>query len=132
MKFNLFSSPATPRCSFTKSHGHRCRMLPLAGSPFCFSHQPAPPPDELLAAELLQAASSLSAPEDINRVLIKIFQAVIQDRLSLKKARALNTLAINILRSFREIAFHQQRKEDSEKEHCNYLGYDIPRPHRAG
>jgi hypothetical protein len=142
MKFSLFSSapPEPARCAFTKSHGHRCRMLPVGGSSYCPAHIPKPDSiastDQLSTADLLQAAGSFSSPEDVHRFLAQVTLQLIQDRISLKKAGLFSYLGQNILRAQREIAFHQKLKEDAnrhEEEESNepYGTYEIPRPWRG-
>jgi hypothetical protein len=142
MNFSLFSSaPHEPaRCAFTKSHGHRCRMLPVNGSPYCPAHIPKPDSiassDQLATADLLQAAGTFSSPEDVHRFLAQVTLQLIQDRISLKKAGLFSYLGQNILRAQREIAFHQKLKEDAqrhEEEESNepYGTYEIPRPWRG-
>ena len=37
-----------PRCTFTTGRGHRCRMLALSGTSYCFPHQPKPEPDPVM------------------------------------------------------------------------------------
>jgi hypothetical protein len=142
MKFSLFSSapPESARCAFTKSHGHRCRMLPLDGSSYCPAHIPKPDSiassDQLATSDLLQAAGAFSSPEDVHRFLAQVTLQLIQDRISLKKAGLFSYLGQNILRAQREIAFHQKLKQEAqchEEEESNepYGTYEIPRPWRG-
>jgi hypothetical protein len=147
MKLNLFSSPqksALPRCAHLSPAGRQCTQPVCSSDPdYCFTHKPklppTPSPESLLAADLTQAAGSLNSPEDVNRVLTKIFLALIEDRISVKKAGILTYLAQNILRAQREIAFHQKlkadalRREEEAESNKSCMGtYEIPRPKRDG
>jgi hypothetical protein len=105
-KSSLLTDP--PRCTFRKSHGHRCKMLALSGTPFCFSHQPKPEPDPVIAPELAEAGGALASPEDVHRALAKIFQLLAEDRISFKKAGVFCFLTQNILRAQREITIKQK------------------------
>ena len=104
-----------PRCTFTTGRGHRCRMLALSGTPYCFSHQPKPEPDPVIAPELAEAAGSLASPEDVHRALTKIFHLLAEDRISLKKVGVFCFLSQNILRAQREIAIKQKLQEELEE-----------------
>ena len=104
-----------PRCTFTTGRGHRCRMLALSGTPYCFSHQPKPEPDPVIAPELAEAAGTLTSPEDVHRALAKIFQLLAEDRLSFKKAGVFCFLAQNILRAQREITIKQKLQAELEE-----------------
>lgn len=89
-----------------------------------------------LAAELSQAAGSLGTPEDVNRVLAKIFLALAADRLSTRKAAVLGYIGQMLLRSHREIAFHKKLAEEeadreAEEERLREgSSWNIPRPIR--
>jgi hypothetical protein len=104
-----------PRCTFTTGRGHRCRMLALAGTPFCFPHQPKPEPAPVIAPELAEGAGTLTSPEDVHRALTKIFQLLAEDRISLKEAGVFCFLSQNILRAQREIAIKQKLEEELEE-----------------
>lgn len=105
------------RCIYTSSHGHRCRSLALDSSRYCFSHRRLQKSDsDSLISELSQAAASLSSPEDVNRVLGKIFMAPLQDRISTKKAGTLGFLGQMLIRSHREIEYYKKAHRQNEKE----------------
>jgi len=88
-------------------------MSASPGSLYCHSHAKNNViVASTLAAELSQAAGSLRAPEDVNRVLAKIFLALAEDRLSTRKAAVLGYLGQMLLRSHREIAFHKKLAEE--------------------
>ena len=96
-------------------------MLAAPGSAYCRCHSKKKGfLASTLAAELSRAAGSLEAPEDVNRVLAKIFLALAEDRLSTRKAAVLGYLGQMLLRSHREIAFH--KKLADEEAERNYSG----------
>jgi hypothetical protein len=135
MNYDLLASRSTnssqptdpPRCTFRKSHGHRCNMLALSGTPFCFSHQPKPDPG--IAPELAEAAGTLASPEDVHRALAKIFQLLAEDRISLKKAGVFCFLTQNILRAQREIALKQKLKAEAglAQQPPHKISWNVPR-----
>jgi hypothetical protein len=90
-------------------------MLALSGTPFCFSHQPKPEPEPVIAPELAEAAGTLASPEDVHRALAKIFQLLSEDRISLKKAGVFCFLTQNILRAQRDIAVRQKLQAELEE-----------------
>jgi hypothetical protein len=111
MKRNVSSpnSDSTSRCIHSTSHGKRCRMLTTPDSRYCHSHATHAKLDATtLAAELSLAAASLATPEDVHRALGKIFLALCDDRISLKKAGTLSYIAQMLLRSHREMAIHRK------------------------
>ena len=118
-----------PRCTFTTGRGHRCRMLALSSTPFCFSHQPKPEPDPAIAPELAEAAGSLTSPEDVHRALTKIFQLLSEDRISLKKAGVFCFLTQNILRAQREIVVKQKLQAEADRANQPYrkISWNVPR-----
>ena len=104
------------RCTFMSARGNRCRMPASPGSPYCRSHaKNTTIVASALAAELSQAAGSLATPEDVNRVLAKIFLALAEDRLSTRKAAVLGYIGQMLLRSHHEIAFHKKLAEEEAK-----------------
>jgi hypothetical protein len=91
-------------------------MLTVPGSRYCYSHASHAKLDAAsLAAELSIAAASLASPEDVHRVLAKIFLALCDDRISLKKAGTLSYIAQMLLRAHREIAVHKKLQEDRDE-----------------
>jgi hypothetical protein len=112
-------------------------MSASPGSLYCLSHaKNTNIVASALAAELSQAADSLGAPEDVNRVLAKIFLALAEDRLSTRKAAVLGYLGQMLLRSHREIAFHkkladEEAARETEEENLRAVNsWTIPRPIR--
>lgn len=106
----------SPRCSHLSPAGRRCSQPVCSSHPsLCFTHKPKLlSPEETILHELTKAAAKLSSPEDINRVLCKVFQALVQDRISLKKAGTLGFLAQTILRTQRDAVFHQKYAHELE------------------
>jgi hypothetical protein len=126
---NSHSGTVLPRCSYLSPSGRRCSLPICSSHPTrCFTHKPVVlSPDQLLAAELSKAAGELATPADVNRVLGKIFLALLEDRISLKKAGTLGFLGQMILRADREIAFHEIADRRSGK---IPVIFDLPRPIR--
>jgi hypothetical protein len=84
-------------------------MLTTPDSRYCHSHAAHAKLDATtLAGELSLAAASLATPEDVHRVTAKIFLALCEDRISIKKAGMLSYLAQTLLRANREIAIHRK------------------------
>src|SRR5215813_12142965 len=93
-------------CCFSYSDGRRCRMLRHRDHPgLCPFHSR----EERQALESERIGSELAATltghyltaSDINHVLGKVFTALAQDRISIKKAKALAYLAQLMLHSLR-------------------------------
>jgi len=132
MKRNTNSSTqqlSSSRCTYMTASGRRCRMSASPGSLYCFSHAKNNViVASTLAAELSHAAGSLGAPEDVHRVLAKIFLALAEDRLSTRKAAVLGYLGQMLLRSHREIAFHKKlADEEAKRNNSGHLTViDIP------
>ncbi len=129
------------RCTYLSSAGRRCRMPASPNSPYCRSHAKNNIiVASTLAAELSQAAGTLGTPEDVNRVLAKIFLALAEDRLSTRKAAVLGYIGQMLLRSHREIAFHKKLADEeanreadreAEEERIHEINsWTIPRPIR--
>ena len=117
------------RCTYLTSAGNRCRMPASPGAPYCLSHvKNTVIVASTLAAELSQAAGSLAAPEDVNRVLAKIFLALAEDRLSTRKAAVLGYIGQMLLRSHREMAFHKKlADEEARRNNSGHITViDIP------
>jgi hypothetical protein len=119
---NSKTNPAS-RCSHRTPSGRRCAQPPCPSHPsFCFTHKPqlVVSLEQSIAQELAAASASLSSPQDLNRVLCKLIQAIILDRISLKKAGALGFLAQTILQTQREIFLrekcaYQRQLEEEER-----------------
>jgi hypothetical protein len=98
------STTITPRCQFQFSDGRNCRMLRSPAHPnFCVFH--AREALQLLESQSLGAEISTSlhgdflTATDINHVLGKLFTAVAQDRIPLRKALALTYMGQVMLTS---------------------------------
>jgi hypothetical protein len=116
-----------PRCGHLSPSGRRCSQPVCSSSPhFCFTHDPklAAPPDTeaALAAELAEAAGDFTKPENVNRVLAKIFHALAAGRLTTKKAGVLSYIAQTILHSQREIAVQKKLEEETRRRDNPYTG----------
>ena len=122
--------PLHDRCHHLSPAGRRCSQPACSSHPtLCFTHAPKPPsPEVAVAAELFEAAGSLETPEDVNHLLTKTVLAFIAGRLPLKKAGMIGFLGRIILRTHREIAFHQQVER---KLHPRTIIHDLPRPDRS-
>jgi hypothetical protein len=115
-------------------------MLTTPGSRYCHSHATHAKLDATsLAAELSQAAASLATPEDVHRVTAKIFLALCEDRISLKKAGMLSYLAQTLLRAHREMAIHRKmemewkelEQQQARRSNGQIYGWNVPRPDRS-
>jgi len=102
------STTISPRCQFQFSDGRRCRMLRTpAHLTFCVFH--AREELQLLESQSLGAQISTSlqgdflTATDINHVLGKLFTAVAQDRIPLRKAAALTYLGQVLLTSLPQV-----------------------------
>jgi hypothetical protein len=106
------------RCHHLSPSGRRCSQPACPSHPtLCFTHAPkSPSPEALIAAELSEAAGSLETPEDVNRLLTKTVLAFIAGRLPHKKAGMIGFLGQIILRTHREIVFHQNVDRDNHPE----------------
>ena len=124
---------AFPRCAHLSPSGRRCSQPVCSSNPtFCFIHSPKPDddpaPDQAFQAELAQSAATLDSPADVRRILSKLFVAVLEDRIPLRKARLLNAMSHTLLRAHREIAYHQKLKDQNPYEEQDI--FDVPRPIR--
>jgi hypothetical protein len=131
------------RCTHKTAHGHRCRSLAAGESQYCVMHaeklkrpkdRPVHAEAELLA-ELSAAAGSLASPDDVNRVLAKLFLALLEDRITREKAGTLGFLAHMLLRSHREIAFHKklelQAAEKAQQAEALPISWNVPDARRG-
>ena len=142
MNRNIPSKSAEPpSCAFLKSHGHRCRMLPVNGTPYCLAHRPKPAalpdPRELVRAELAEAAGTLSTPAEIHRLQAQVTLLLIHGRIAPKLANSYSYQVLTLLRGCREIAHHEKlhaeraEHEAEEARRNTVLSWSIPRPDRS-
>ena len=143
MILDLFKSKSEPNlpfpsCQHRSPAGRQCSQPICSSGPhFCFTHKRKP--EELLIAELTEAAGSLSTPEEIHRSLTRITLLGFQDRLTPKEACGSPYLCQILQRGQSEIAFHQKLKDERAQRAAEQAGEDdvmcwsIPRPtcHRA-
>jgi hypothetical protein len=120
---------SSSRCSHITSNGSRCRMLAASESRFCRSHSQFSRRDATtLTAELSQVAGSLASPEDVQRVLAKIFLALLEDRVSTRKAAVLGYLGQMLLRSQREVLVRKDSVEEDRVKQDIQAFYNDPSP----
>ena len=131
------SRSALPRCQHHSPAGRQCSQPVCSTSPhFCFTHKPDP--DQLLIAELTEAAGSLSTPEEIHNFLKKVTLLRVQGRLTPKESGNYTYLCQILQRGLREIAFHQKLRaeraeHEAEQSRINQvMSWSIPRPDRSG
>ncbi len=142
MILDLFKSEpkprtALPRCQHHSPAGRQCSQPVCSTSPhFCFTHKPDP--DQLLIAELTEAAGSLSTPEEIHNFLKKVTLLRVQGRITPKESGNYTYLCQNLQRGLRDIAFHQklrQERAEHEAEQTRskdpFCGWSLPRPDRS-
>ena len=105
------SRSAFPRCQHRSPAGRQCSQPICSTSPeFCFTHKPKP--EDLLIAELTEAAGALSNPEDIHRFLTRVTLLRIQGRITPRECSSYAYLCLILQRGQREIAFHQKLREE--------------------
>jgi hypothetical protein len=101
------------RCAYKTRSGAPCRYSALPSSSFCKRHildatpsggDPRLSSHDALATELAEAASDSSSQGDLQKVMTKIFLAVLQRRLSRKEAGVLTYMAQTILHAQRAVA----------------------------
>src|SRR5579863_9222915 len=136
--FKSQSKPQTafPRCQHLSPAGRQCSHPVCSTSlHFCFTHKPDP--DQLLIAELTEAAGALSTPEEIHNFLKKVTLLRIQGRLTPKESGNYTYLCQFLQRGLRDIAYHQKLRQDQaehEAEQANLkkvMSWSIPRPDRS-
>lgn len=103
--------PTRPRCSYVSRTGKPCRYLAVSVEKgFCKNHLPPPPPGspEELAHTLEKMAGNFDTPEGVNHVMYVLFFALVQGKISERKAGILTYMAQTILHSHRAIAMKQK------------------------
>lgn len=136
-ELNLDPKLPFPRCEHRSPTGRQCTQPVCSTSPdFCFTHKPKP--DELLIAELTEAAGTLSTSEEIHNFLKKVTLLRVQGRITPKESGNYTYLCQNLQRGLRDIAFHQKlREERAEREtkearsKDSFCGWNLPRPDRS-
>lgn len=129
-------NPPFPRCQHRSPAGRRCSQPICSTSPqFCFTHKAKP--EELITAELTEAAGSLSTPEEIHNFLTRVTLLRIQGRLTPKESCAYAYLCQILQRGQREIAFHQKLRDDraehqdQQSRADSYRSWRLPHPNRS-
>ena len=135
MKFNLFKSEpklAFPRCEHRSPSGRQCSQPVCSTDPrFCGTHKPAP--EQLMAAELTEAAGTLSSPDEVHRFLKAVLLNRVRGRITPKEASVYSYLCQNLLRSLREIDhFNELQAEREERNRPpREFTWTLPRPDRS-
>jgi hypothetical protein len=135
MNFNLFkpeSKLAFPRCEHRSPSGRQCSQPVCTSDPrFCGTHKPTP--DQLAAAELTEAAGTLSSPDEVHTFLMAVLLNSVRGRITPKEASVYSYLCQNLLRSLREIDhFHELQAEREERNRIpEDFGWSLPRPDRS-
>src|SRR4029077_4959878 len=109
MNLNFFKSESQtfPRCEHRSPSGRQCSQPVCTTDPrFCGTHKPTP--DQLAAAELTEAAGTLSSPDEVHRFLKAVLLNPVRGRITPKEASVYSYLCQNLLRSLREIDHFQQ------------------------
>ena len=142
MKFNLFKSDsklAFPRCEHRSPSGRQCSQPICSTDPrFCGTHkptpeQPCPESSRRVAAELTEAAGTLSSPDEIHTFLKAVLLNRVRGRITPKEASVYSYLCQNLLRSLREIDhFRELQSEREERNRISQsIGWSLPRPDRS-
>jgi hypothetical protein len=136
--FKSQSKPQTafPRCQHLSPAGRQCSQPVCSTSlHFCFTHKPDA--DQLLIAELTEAAGALSTPEEIHNFLKKVTLLRIQGRLTPKESGNYTYLCQFLQRGLRDIAYHQKLRQDQAEHEAEQASlkkvrsWSIPRPDRS-
>jgi hypothetical protein len=136
--FKSQSKPQTafPRCQHLSPAGRQCSQPVCSTSlHFCFTHKTDP--DQLLIAELTEAAGALSTPEEIHNFLKKVTLLRIQGRLTPKESGNYTYLCQFLQRGLRDIAYHQKLRQDQAEHEAEQASlkkvrsWSIPRPDRS-
>jgi hypothetical protein len=141
MILDLFKSApkpqtAFPRCQHHSPAGRQCSQPVCSTSlHFCFTHKPDP--DQLLIAELTEAAGALSTPQEIHNFLKKVTLLRIQGRLTPKESGNYTYLCQFLQRGLRDIAYHHKLRQDQAEHEAEQASlkkarsWSIPRPDRS-
>lgn len=129
---------ARPRCQHVSRNGRTCRYLTTSPeTSFCKLHAPAPPPGgpEAFASQIASIAAKFDTPSGVNHVLCAIFQALMTDAISMRKAGILTYIAQTILHSHRAMAQWEKRQEEIAEQEKNERGpgkltWNLPLPVR--
>ncbi|HKM68295.1 MAG TPA: hypothetical protein VJX70_14085 [Candidatus Acidoferrum sp.] len=134
MNLSFFKSepkPAFPRCEHRSPTGRQCSQPVCTTDPrFCGTHKPTP--QEIAAAELTEAAGTLSSPEEVHSLLKAVTLLRIRGLITPKEANTYSHLCQNLFRAQREIAFHQQLREERQERDRppREFTWNLPRPDR--
>jgi hypothetical protein len=123
------------RCIYHFPSGRRCRQALAPDNPqFCLTHaaktELLAPADETLGPELIEAAGELASPEDVRKVMLKVFRAMAQRRISGKDAGVVCYIAQTILHCHRDTAYHRKLEIEEKRNRPRVYINDLPRPAR--
>lgn len=112
MKSDSHSALPASRCSFTKSHGHRCRMLAAPGSPFCPAHQR----QAEAAVDLVGDLREFRSAADVTVFLSRLVIALSRNQISTRRAAVLSYVSISLMHALRAL---------QQENTCNADGSDF-------
>jgi len=92
-------SDSSSRCSFTKSNGHRCRMLPAPGSPLCPAHLR----QSDLAVDLVGDLQEFRSAADVTIFLSRLVVALSRNQISTRRAAVLSYVSISLMHALRAL-----------------------------
>ncbi|HKM66589.1 MAG TPA: hypothetical protein VJX70_05425 [Candidatus Acidoferrum sp.] len=117
MNLSFFKSEpklAFPRCEHRSPSGRQCSQPVCTSDPrFCGTHKPTP--QQIATVELTEAAGTLSSPEEVHSLLKTVTLLRIRGLITPKEANTYSYLCQNLFRAQREIAFHQQLREERKE-----------------
>jgi hypothetical protein len=87
------------RCSFTKSHGHRCRMLAARGSSLCPAHQRQADRAVDLVGDLEEFCSAV----DVTVFLSRLVVALSRNQISTRRAAVLSYICVSVMHALRGV-----------------------------
>jgi hypothetical protein len=121
------------RCIYHFPSGRRCRQALAPDNPqFCLTHagktQLLAPADETLGPELIEAAGELSDPEEVRKVMLKVFRAMAQRRISGKDAGVICYIAQTILHCHRDTAYNRKLETEAKRNRIVRYIDDLPGP----
>jgi hypothetical protein len=130
--FKSESKLAFPRCEHRSPSGRQCSQPLCTTDPrFCDTHKPTP--EQLASAELIQAAGTLSSPDEVHCFLKAVLLNRVRGRITPKEASVYSYLCQNLLRSLREIDHFQQLQSEREERNRppRKISWNVPRGDRS-
>jgi len=120
--------PTRPRCKHVSRNGRACRYRAWSTlQPFCKYHLPSDSP-EAFYATLHRMAQNFDKPDGVTNVLFTIFFALVEDRISARKAGLLTYISQTILHSQRATTFFRkwEREEEADERWNRPYSNDSP------